>query len=169
MLKFAIATLDVMGDFTPTRFCTPTFVDATLTAQDGSTRKANVAVPTELLARIQSAGNDLTSVVVETMRNDFQSCDTVVQVFLPGETVVPSRTGEPDENGDMAYLRRVGDLVEVGYAHHRFTLSAFRGMVTIDGGDGENQAYHPDQMLDQMIEGLMMLRDIRDEKMAKAA
>lgn len=168
MLKLSVCTLDITGDFTPTRHFTPMFVGATITEQDGSTRTANVSVPADMLARMRSV-TDLTSVVVETMRSDFQSCDTVVQVFLPGEPVTASKVGEPDENGDMPYLRVMDGKVHVGHAFHRFELSETNGMVSIDGGDSDNYAYHSSEMLDQMIEGLTMLRDKRRaDKLASA-
>jgi len=168
MLKLSVCTLDLTGDFTPNQHFTPMFHGANITEQDGSKRTANVSMPTDMLARVRSIPG-LTDVVVETMRTDFQSCDTVVQVFLPGEPVTPSKVGAPDENGDMPYLRFVDGKIHVGHAFHRFELSETNGMVTIDGGDSDNYAYHSAEMLDLMIEGLTILRDVRRADTAKTA
>lgn len=164
-LNLRIVTLDITGEFTPTRFYLPVFLNARIIHQDGREEVANVGFDKALLAKLQTRA-DLSTVTVEIEKPVNSTILHVRQVFLPGQDVVPTRLGRVNEAGEVSYLRRLDDEIEIGrtsedYHHRCFRLKGGDLFITIDGDDCENRAHlHPD-MLDELIDGLIMLRAMR--------
>lgn len=164
-LDLQIVTMDLTGEFSPKRFYVATYPHAHILHADGRQEHRTVGFDKEMLAKLKTGG-DLTSVTVEIEISDNSTISHVRQVFLPGQDVVPTRVGPANESGEVSFLRRLDDQVELGrtssdYNGQGFRLSGSDLSITIDGGDCENRIHFDPALLDDMIDGLTMLRALR--------
>lgn len=164
-LDLQIVTIDLDGEFTPKKFLTAFYPNARVVHTDGREERLTVGFDDEMLAKLNSR-EGLTSVTVEIEVMAGTGRVQVRQVFLPGQDVVPTRVGPANESGEVSFLRRLDDQIEIGrtssdYLDQGFRLSGSDLSITIDGGDCENRLHFDPALLDDMIDGLIMLRALR--------